>query len=118
MEAGHGVGDEPEVGSSEEPEVGSGEEVGSSEEPEVGSDEEAEVESGEELEELSEGSEAEEASPEQLLAMGKKCLAASDATGAVDHFQEACSLLLVPTLLLHVVVHQCSIIEGFQIGCH
>ena len=93
MEAGHGVG--------EEPEVGSGEEVRSSEEPEVGSDEEAEVESGEEL---SEESEAEEASPEQLLAMGKKCLAASDAIGAVDHFQEACSLLLVPTLLLHVVL--------------
>lgn len=91
--------EEPEVGSGggqvesdEEPEVGSdeGPEVGSHEGSEVGG---SEVESDEEPKELSEESETEETSSEQLLAMGKKCLAACDAAGAVDHFQEACSIL-------------------------
>jgi hypothetical protein len=54
-----------------------------------GSPEVCDEESEEEDEEL----DAEEASPEQLLALGKQCLAAGDATGAVDHFQDACSLL-------------------------
>ena len=40
-----------------------------------------------------EGSDEVDYNPEELLAMGKKCLAAGDATGAVDHFQEACSIL-------------------------
>lgn len=45
-------------------------------------------------EELSEESSGEEVvSPEHLLIVGKKCLAAGDATGAVDNFQEACSVL-------------------------
>ena len=37
--------------------------------------------------------ETEELSPEQLLANGKKCLAAGDAGGAVEYFQESCSIL-------------------------
>lgn len=32
-------------------------------------------------------------SPDQLLAEGKRCLAAGDTTGAVEYFQEACGLL-------------------------
>lgn len=32
-------------------------------------------------------------SPDELLALGKKCLAAGDASGAVNHFQEACFML-------------------------
>lgn len=57
-----------------------------------------ELEDDVESDETGSGSDEEEAqlqecSPEQLLAMGKKCLAAGDATGAVDCFQDACSIL-------------------------
>lgn len=31
--------------------------------------------------------------PDKLMANGKRCLAAGDANGAVECFQEACSLL-------------------------
>lgn len=34
-------------------------------------------------------------SPDMLLAEGKRCLAAGDANGAVECFQEACGLLWV-----------------------
>lgn len=60
----------------------------------------AEEETGSEDEESSDG--VAESSPEELLAMGKKSLAAGDAAGAVDNFQEACSILSV-TILQHVV---------------
>ena len=63
-----------------------------SEEPSAGSEEEISSGEGEEEEEEDEVSQL---SPEELLASGKKCLAAGDATGAVDNFQEACSVLYV-----------------------
>ena len=39
-----------------------------------------------------------ESSPEELLAMGKKSLAAGDAAGAVESFQEACAILSVVSM--------------------
>ena len=39
------------------------------------------------------GNTPEAASPDQLIAEGKRCLAAGDANGAVECLQEACSLL-------------------------
>ena len=60
-------------------------------EPEAGDGEEGEPDSEEE--EAEEREDAEQVSPEELLAIGKKCLAAGDASGAVENFQEACAIL-------------------------
>lgn len=58
------------------------------EEPGTGSEEESDEES--------DG--VAESSPEELLAIGKKSLAAGDAAIAVDSFQEACSILSVTSM--------------------
>lgn len=55
--------------------------------------EEEEPEDGSEEESFEEAEDESRCSPEQLLAMGKKSLAANDPSTAVDSLQEACSIL-------------------------
>ena len=63
-----------------------------------------------EEEEEDEEEEEEQLPPEELLALGKKCMAAGDAAGAVDHFQEACSILSVLNTLLCASNSVCAVL--------
>lgn len=82
-------------------------------EAEVESDTESKDELSEESSEGDSGGEdMREVSPEELLAVGKKCLAAGDANGAVENFQEACSILLVNHNYLQTTHHSASYVNN------